>query len=269
MVDPLAEFIVRDYTAVDAQVAQIAERERILTKKLRIANYRQTILIAGAALLGIGLFLILAAIAYRIAFPLKPKIIETTKIIEKTVTPKIIIETSSGLGSVTRSNGEVVSVIGATANNTIQDTKQRLSSVGISNTGNTLVASLTWDNLNDLDLMIEEPNGKKISYKNKVSRSQGSLDIDANAGTSNRSPVENISWPKNSIMLIGRYKLFVTFFRRKGPIEGSTKYNVVLRNGESTEVFSGQFANRSISKTKKLITEFEVSSSKNIKQNSE
>ena len=91
MTRPLAEYTVRDYSAVDRQVEQIAERERQYTEKLKIRNYRQMTILCVGALLAFGLFLVLTAIAYRIAFPPKIEVIETTKVIEKTVTPKITI----------------------------------------------------------------------------------------------------------------------------------------------------------------------------------
>ena len=85
MAEPLAEYTVRDYSAVDAQVAQIAERERILTNKLKLANVKQALILAAGGLLAVGVFLLLAGIAYRIAFPSKPEVIEKTEIVEKVI----------------------------------------------------------------------------------------------------------------------------------------------------------------------------------------
>ena len=82
--EPLAEYTVRDFSAVEAQIQQIADREKIVTQKLKIANYKQIGLLAAGALVALGMFLVLAGIAYRIAFPPEKKeIIETTKIVEK------------------------------------------------------------------------------------------------------------------------------------------------------------------------------------------
>ena len=58
MAEPLAEYTVRDYSAVDAQVAQIAERERILTNKLKLANVKQALILAAGGLLAVGVFLL-------------------------------------------------------------------------------------------------------------------------------------------------------------------------------------------------------------------
>ncbi len=91
MAEPLAEYTVRDYSAVDAQVAQIAERERILTNKLKLANVKQALILAAGGLLAVGVFLLLAGIAYRIAFPSKTEVIEKTEIVEKVIDPQEII----------------------------------------------------------------------------------------------------------------------------------------------------------------------------------
>jgi hypothetical protein len=97
MSEPIKEYTVRNFSAVDEQVKQIAERERVLTNKLKLANLRQACLIGGIGLLVFGAFLILAAWAYRIAFPAEQQIIEKTEIIEKTIEPqKIIIQTPAG-----------------------------------------------------------------------------------------------------------------------------------------------------------------------------
>ena len=71
--EPLAEYTVRDFSAVEAQIQQIADREKIVTQKLKIANYKQIGLLAAGALVALGMFLVLAGIAYRIAFPPEKK----------------------------------------------------------------------------------------------------------------------------------------------------------------------------------------------------
>lgn len=94
MAEPIAEYITRDYSAVDKQVEEIAAREHVRTQKLRIENYRRMGIILGAGLLVLGVFLVLAGIAYRIAYPPEPEIIEKVEIVEKIVEPqKIIIQT--------------------------------------------------------------------------------------------------------------------------------------------------------------------------------
>ena len=97
MSEPISEYTVRDYSAVDEQVKQIAERERIVTQKLKLENVKRALFLACAALLAIAIFIFIAAIAYRIAFPPEPKIIEKVEIVEKVIEPqKIIIQTPTG-----------------------------------------------------------------------------------------------------------------------------------------------------------------------------
>jgi hypothetical protein len=270
MVEPLAEYTVRDYSAFDAQVAQIADRERVLTNKLKISNYRQLVILTGGTLLAIGAFLVLAAIAYRIAFPPLVETIETTKVVEKTVIPKIIIETPSG--SLTKSGGVtpqdnvsilndgVTRVTGPKASNIIDDVNKRLSNVSVSNSGASVFASLRWDNLNDLDLFIKEPNGNIIGYSNKISQSQGNLNVDANLKPSGATlqPIENISWPDNKAVK-GKYNLLVGFYRRdkKEPMTGTTKFEVILQNQGKRHVYKGEFLNK-LGRQKKNIVTFEV-----------
>jgi len=60
-----------------------------------------------------------------------------------------------------------------------------------------------WDNCNDLDLSVEEPEGSKISYLNTVSSTGGMLDIDKNAvSCKEHSPIENIQWDINNSNVI-------------------------------------------------------------------
>ena len=89
MADPITEYTARDYSAVDKQIEQIAQREQVITQRLKLANLRRALVLAIAGLLAFGLFLILAAWAYRIAFKPEVRVIETTKVVEKIV-PKII-----------------------------------------------------------------------------------------------------------------------------------------------------------------------------------
>ena len=97
MADPISEYTVRDYSAVDEQVKQIAEREKIVTQKLQLQNLKRAIFLGCVCLLAFGLFIFICALAYRVAFPPEPKIIEKTEIVEKIIEPqKIIIQTPAG-----------------------------------------------------------------------------------------------------------------------------------------------------------------------------
>jgi len=275
MSDPIAEYTVRDFSAVDEQVKQIAEREKVLTNKLRLANLRQALILCAIGLLAFGVFLLLAAWAYRIAFPPEQKIIETVKVVEKIVQPpKIIIQTPngslvSGASQTTENNtttvgseleGQVTSLSGQSAEAAAELSKQRLNAAGISASGESVAASLTWDNFNDLGLIVQEPNGELIWFKEKRSSSSGRLDIDANSSSNRtRSPIENISWPDTTAPK-GTYKLYVLFYSKAQgePSTGVTSYQVVLNHSDQRQVFKGNFPNNTVAPKRSLITSFRV-----------
>ena len=80
MAEPIAEYTVSNFNAVDNQIEQIAQRERVITQKLRLTNLFQVIKFAIIILAAVGLFFILLAIAYRIAFPAEKTIVKETVI---------------------------------------------------------------------------------------------------------------------------------------------------------------------------------------------
>ena len=89
MSERITEYTVRDYSAVDQQITEIANRERVLTQKLQIANYRRlAILFAGV--FSTWSFTILLAVAQN-SLSTETKIIETVKVVEKIVEPPNII----------------------------------------------------------------------------------------------------------------------------------------------------------------------------------
>ena len=95
--DKEIEYVVRDYSAVDAQVDEIARREKEKTRQLQISNLTKLVFLGLYILAGIALLILVCGIAYRIAFPPKIEVIEKTEIIEKVVEPQpIIIQTPSG-----------------------------------------------------------------------------------------------------------------------------------------------------------------------------
>lgn len=90
--------------------------------------------------------------------------------------------------------------------------RERVKKAGGSVTGD-FRASLAWANYDDLDLHLLEPSGQKIYFGCKQSRTGGTLDVDMNAGgPQSRTPVENITYAKRSMMPEGRYVLAVNQF---------------------------------------------------------
>ena len=91
MADEISEYTVRDYSAVDRQIDEIARRERILTNRLNLENLKRFILIGLMVVGGICLLVLALAIAYRIAFPPEKKVLENPLPVEVTVKNEPII----------------------------------------------------------------------------------------------------------------------------------------------------------------------------------
>jgi hypothetical protein len=99
--------------------------------------------------------------------------------------------------------------------------KERVKQAGGSVTGD-LCCRLSWNNFDDLDLHMREPQNYEIYFSNKghLSPSGGMLDVDMNAGGPNtRTPVENIVYKNQRAMRQGVYTLFVRQFRARESID--------------------------------------------------
>jgi len=113
--------------------------------------------------------------------------------------------------------------------------------------------SLFWNNENDLDLHVVDPNNEEISYNHKKSRSGGELDVDMNARSRvSRSPVENVVWTGQAPQ--GHYKVYVNYYSKKCN-EDLTQFTVsVFANGLRKE-FRNEMKKGD---SKKLIYEFDI-----------
>ena len=65
MAESPPEYIVRDYSAIDKQIEEVARREQTVTDRMRIKNYQKLAIIAG------GLALILAIVFVLICWGLR------------------------------------------------------------------------------------------------------------------------------------------------------------------------------------------------------
>jgi hypothetical protein len=274
MAEPIAEYTVRDFSAVDTQIEQIAERERVVTQKLRLANLFQLVKFAVIGLVALGVFFLLLGIAYRIAFPPEQKVVETTKIVEKIIqTPKIVIQTPDGSQVVqaqpgtnntatSHQQGDVQILDEQAAQRATQEIDQRLNNAGVTNAGSKVSASLSWNNYNDLDLMVKEPNGNMVFFKKKRSATSGILDVDANSNNStrrSRTPVENIRWSAGKAPK-GEYIVSVLFYGKSPdePSTGATPFTVKLVHNGKSEVRQGAFPNNTRPQTPMEIARLNV-----------
>lgn len=80
-----------------------------------------------------------------------------------------------------------------------------------------LRVSLSWFNLDDLDLHITEPSKNRICFSNKSNiYTTGQLDVDMNAGgMSSRNAVENIVWTDKNKILEGVYTVQVNNYNKR------------------------------------------------------
>lgn len=119
--------------------------------------------------------------------------------------------------------------------------------------------SLTWNNYNDLDLIIETPDGQRISYENKTDTSGGALDIDMNAGNDNRdqSPIENIRWANGAPP--GEYKVYVLLYdiAPESNSQPFTPYTVTVTVHGQEQIHSGRIT-RNQRRQPVLVTTFTV-----------
>lgn len=95
--------------------------------------------------------------------------------------------------------------------------------------------TLRWQNANDIDLHVIDPNGEEIYYSHPASASNGILDVDSYAGcevTAQRGGVENIYWPTD-LAPHGKYLVLVEYYQRCDlTIDESTEFTVrVLVDG--------------------------------------
>jgi hypothetical protein len=89
--------------------------------------------------------------------------------------------------------------------------QNRLVAAGANMNGD-IMAALSWESVDDLDLHCVDPYGARIFFRRKFSRSRGELDVDQNAAAPYRDdPIEHIYWPLNSAPE-GRYRFQVDYF---------------------------------------------------------
>jgi hypothetical protein len=99
-----------------------------------------------------------------------------------------------------------------------------------------LQISCSWDQPNDIDLHLVEPNGQEIYYGNDISNNFGFLDVDSNAGCSiDNINNENITYGDTAIVENGNYIVRVDLYSN---CELQANTNVVV-----TARYSGQLIN--------------------------
>ena len=114
----------------------------------------------------------------------------------------------------------------------VQDTSGNVSEVSYitvslieAGTGR-LQISCSWNQLNDVDLHLIEPNHEEIYYGNGTSTSGGDLDVDSNPACSiDNINNENITYGDTAVIQNGEYIVNVDLYSNCD-IEGNTSYNI-------------------------------------------
>lgn len=139
---------------------------------------------------------------------------------------------------------------------TIQDVSQIETQGG----RGSLKINLKWNTTDDLDLHVIDPSGFEIYYKNKEHICEGvlgKLDIDANAGSPfTMTPQENIFWEEGRNAPIGRYKVQVVLFNRRGGVSQVPFTVTVYPDKGEAKTFTGKIGDV---KKPQHIVEFEYS----------
>ena len=106
--------------------------------------------------------------------------------------------------------------------------------------------SLIWDNLNDLDLLVVDPNDEVIYSSKRASSTGGVMDIDMNSKPQSKRPIENIFWQVTPPE--GNYHVFVHHYKKHIRMfdNDPTEYNIRIQiNGEEQKFLqsSGSISN--------------------------
>lgn len=118
--------------------------------------------------------------------------------------------------------------------------------------------SLTWNNYNDLDLIVRPPVGEAIYFQNKNGVNGGFLDIDMNSGTRREAqPIENIKWETEAPP--GKYEVSVVLYdiAPGTPGPATTPYTVTVTVHGDEQTFNGTVS-RDQKRQVQVVTHFTV-----------
>ncbi|MDA0268163.1 MAG: pre-peptidase C-terminal domain-containing protein, partial [Cyanobacteria bacterium] len=102
-----------------------------------------------------------------------------------------------------------------------------------------LQITLSWNSIDDLDLVVMDPEGNLVSFETPRIASGGQLDVDANSlcqGVTSR-PVENVFWPNGAPG--GEYQVFVSLYSRCANSQGPIPFTLTMNVQGTVETFDG------------------------------
>ncbi len=124
------------------------------------------------------------------------------------------------------------------AQNKITIRMKRIGNGGLVGKRGQFNVNLQWWTEDDLDLVITDPCGNMIYFKNKsqsCSNAKGELDVDANYSEDNltKTPQENIVWGTASS---GEYGIYVVFYEMRSMANASCKITI-FNNNKKEELY--------------------------------
>ncbi len=116
-----------------------------------------------------------------------------------------------------------------------------------------LQVNCSWDQPNDVDLHLIEPNGEEIYYGNSTSQNGGELDVDSNAGCNiDNINNENITYDSDDVLEAGEYIVKVYLYSNCS-VSGDTHYvvtayhngHILTPDNNTPNPYSGSFTSNS------------------------
>lgn len=134
-------------------------------------------------------------------------------------------------------------------------TKQRNDCVSFRSSAPTILIELTWDNSDDLDVSVKEPNGNVLSFRKPNSASGGRLILDQNVGRCGEDPDgrEQVRWGREGSPDRGTYEVTVRHFSNCNSTPPTNWFLAVIIDGKLQTTASGR-SNRDNNKKIKKIT---------------
>jgi len=101
---------------------------------------------------------------------------------------------------------------------------------------------LSWNNYNDLDLIVTDPYNETVWYKNRRVSSGGQLEIDMNVEyPDSKTPIENIYWPTGGAPN-GTYNVYVLYYKQHERT-AETSYMVIVKQSDKVNEYTGTIIN--------------------------
>jgi subtilisin family serine protease len=102
-------------------------------------------------------------------------------------------------------------------------------------------ALLSWNNYNDLDLIVTDPSGESVWYKNRRAASGGQLEIDMNVEyPDSKTPIENIYWQQDGAPN-GTYNVYLLYFKQHES-NATSPYKITVKHGDKTDEYTGEIS---------------------------